>query len=97
MHVLSSGFGEVCLNYLAETMLYEGPCISTDVGDARHSRGENGWVVPTSDSLAPPDAISPAPTLDDDEFRQVGRRARERIEAEFSLEKMAKSYADFYS
>lgn len=97
IHVLSSRFGEAFPNVLAEAMLYGVPCISTDVGDARHIIGTTGWVVPTSDSLALADAISLALSLDEEEVRQLGRRARERIEAEFSLEKMANSYAALYS
>lgn len=97
IHVLSSRYGEAFPNVLAEAMLYEVPCISTDVGDARHIIGTTGWVVPAANSLALAGAISLALSLDSHEFRQLGRLARERIEAEFSLEKMVNSYAALYS
>ena len=96
IHVLSSSFGEGFPNVVAEAMLYEVPCISTDVGDARRIIGNTGWVVPPSDSPSLATALSSALSLTDSQLRQLGRKARERIQEEFSLKKMVDQYASLY-
>lgn len=83
----SSSFGEGFSNAIAEAMACGVPCVVTDVGDSARIVGTLGEVVPPRD----PDAFAAA--LGEmirrlEKEADLGRRARERIIAEFSLERM---------
>lgn len=95
IHVLSSRFGEAFPNVLAEAMSCNTPCIATNVGDSGAIIGDTGWVVAPRD----PEALASA-ILDAMQERQQNRRvwdtrrsqARTRIEMNFGLQGMCKSY-----
>lgn len=95
--VLSS-LGEAFPNVLAEAMACGTPCVTTDAGDAALIVGDTGWVVPPRDSSALAHGISNAITLlQDQPVWQVRKRAcRERIDSEFGIEKMVRSYIDVW-
>ncbi|WNK20129.1 glycosyltransferase [Halomonas piscis] len=95
IHVLSSSFGEAFPNVVAEAMACGTPCVTTDVGDAALIVGETGWVVPAKKTEKLADAIEQG-------FLECQQRpldwkdrkisCRERIEDNFSIEKMVEKY-----
>lgn len=97
LHVLPS-LSEAFPNVVCEAMACGTPCVVTDVGDAAYIVGDTGWVVPPNDPLSLAEAISIALCeLDSaDRYSQRNLRARQRIEENFSIERMVKSYSDLW-
>lgn len=98
LHILSS-LGEAFPNVLAEAMLCETPCLTTDVGDARLIVGSHGWVVPSKDSCALSSAVLEAFSMSHDQPEQwdkLKKQCREHIIANFSLEKMCENYSGIW-
>lgn len=97
VHVLPS-IGEAFPNVLAEAMLCEVPCISTDVGDAKEIVGDTGWIVPHSapDRLADAILLASFETQKPDVWTERKAKARRRIEDNFGIEKMIDSYRDLW-
>lgn len=83
----SSSFGEGFSNAVAEAMACERPCVVTDVGDSARIVGEIGEVVLPRDSDALAEAITRMLTRVEGN-NDIGRQARSRIIAEFSVERM---------
>jgi len=93
--VLSSAWGEGFPNVVGEAMACGTPCVVTDVGDSAWVVGECGRIVPPRDA----DALSKtivALLLDDGLRKELGYKARQRIQDLFSIEKVSKSYLDLY-
>jgi glycosyltransferase involved in cell wall biosynthesis len=93
--VLSSAWGEGFPNVVGEAMACGTPCVVTDVGDSAWVVGECGRIVPPRDA----DALSKtivAVLLDDGLRKELGYKARQRIQDLFSIEKVSKSYLDLY-
>jgi glycosyltransferase involved in cell wall biosynthesis len=97
LHVLSS-VAEAFPNVVAEAMACGTPCVVTDVGDAGLIVGDTGWVVPARDPDRLTGALQAAMTaLGEDPARLARQRAaRERIEMNFSLERMVRSYSEVW-
>lgn len=93
LHVLSSQ-GEAFPNVLAEAMSCGTPCVTTDVGDAAHIVAETGWVVPPQDPSRLADGIEAALLCLASSSPWAARKhaARERIEANFTIERMVGLY-----
>jgi len=91
-HVLSSAFGEGFPNALGEAMAAGVPCVSTDVGDAAMIVGDTGRIVPRRDAAALGRAVAEILALPGEARAALGRRARERVEREFSLQAMGQNY-----
>jgi len=86
-------------NVVPEAMLSGTPCVVTDVGDAPFIVGETGWVAAPRNPRALAEAIGRAR----DEFERDpsawGKRraaARDRIEANFTLDQMAARYEEVW-
>lgn len=81
--VSGSAYGEGFSNALAEGMSAGLAPVATDVGDSAHLVGDCGLVVPPRDPAALAEALQ---ALIDDPARraELGRRARRRIEENFS-------------
>lgn len=95
LHVLPSAYGEAFPNVVCEAMACGGPCVVTDVGDAAHIVGDTGWVVPPRNAGALAKAIEAAieemRDVEKASLRSLG--ARQRIEENFSIERMVASYS----
>ena len=93
LHVLPSAFGEAFPNVVSEAMASGTPCVVTDVGDAAYIVGDTGWVVPPKDPVKLANAIENASIKIKESGRAtLGVSCRERIQNNFSLEKMADAY-----
>ena len=92
LHSKSEGFP----NVLAEAMCAKLPCVATDVGDASILLGDAGLIVPSEDYTALAHAIEKLLCKPDDERRELGERACSRIEANWSIESVRRSYWDLY-
>jgi glycosyltransferase involved in cell wall biosynthesis len=85
--VLSSVWGEGFPNVVAEAMATGVPCVVTDVGDASDVVGDTGWVCPPHDPAQLAESLGAA-TRSRDALVARGGRARERVQTEFSLERL---------
>jgi glycosyltransferase involved in cell wall biosynthesis len=94
---LSSAFGEGFPNVLGEAMACGIPCVSTDVGDARSIIGDTGLVVPVRDPASLAHAIIDLIDRGPAAREHLGRAARARIEAEYSLPRIVDRYTALYS
>lgn len=93
---LPSIYGEAFPLVLGEAMAAGVLCVATDVGDARLIVGETGAIVPPGDASAFADALGRLLDSGAAARTRLGRLARERVEREFSLERMVAAYADLY-
>ena len=88
---------EGCSNFLLEAMALGKPVVATDVGGNREliDDGKTGLLVPREDPKALATAIfrllrEPATA------QAIGQRAKEKINTQFSLEKMVHEYQSLY-
>lgn len=88
---------EGCSNSLLEAMALGKPVVANDVGGNRElvHHGETGLLVPFGNAEAVVDAIMSL-IRDPEVARAIGRRARENITSQFSLEKMVQQYQSLY-
>lgn len=94
---LSSAFGEGFPNVLGEAMACGIPCVSTDVGDARRIIGDTGVIVPVRDPVSLAQALNDLIDRGPAAREQLGRAARARIEAEYSLARIVDRYTALYA
>ncbi len=80
--VSSSQYGEGFPNAIGEAMACGVPCVVTDVGDSAWIIGDTGVVVPPNDPVA---LAAGWQTCMAHDHRTLGRRARERVENDFSV------------
>jgi len=95
--VCLSSLGEGFPNVLGEAMACGIPCVSTDVGDARPIIADTGLIVPVRDSTSLAGAITELIDRGAAERAKLGRAARARIEAEYSLPSIVDRYEALYS
>jgi glycosyltransferase involved in cell wall biosynthesis len=88
--VLASAFGEGVPNVVGEAMACEVPCVVTDVGDSARLVGDTGLVVPVRDPVLLAGAIAEALAWGEAGRAEAGRRARKRIEEEFSVARLVR-------
>jgi glycosyltransferase involved in cell wall biosynthesis len=94
--VVSASISESFPNAVGEAMACGVPCVVTDVGDCAYLVGDTGWVVPAEDPTALSTAIAAAVSSPAPLAAGRGLRARERIRARFSLERVVEQYRDLY-
>ena len=95
LHVLSSAFGEVFPNVIAEAMACTTPCVATDVGDTASIVGDTGWIVKPNDTSALAEAIDQALNEIRNHSQKWHKRklaARERISLSYELKKMSDAF-----
>ena len=72
------------------------PCVVTDVGDARSIVGDTGVVVPPGDPEALARGWEELLAAGEEKRREMGRKARERIQGEFELSSVVRQYENLY-
>jgi glycosyltransferase involved in cell wall biosynthesis len=83
-------------NVVGEAMAMAVPCVVTDVGDAAMLVADTGVVVPKEDSAALADGMARLSLMTPDARRQLGRRAKERIHAEFAMARACARFEAVY-
>ena len=94
--VVVPSIGEAFSNVLGEAMACGIVCVTTDVGDGAWIVGDTGKVVPARDPERLGEAIVELLSLPTERRRAIGAAARERIQYEFSMERMINRYTDLY-
>ncbi len=94
---LSSAFGEGFANVLGEAMACGIPCVATDVGDAGAIVGDTGRIVPPREPEALAAALADVLGASAECRRELGARARVRVEERYSLARVAQCYIDAYA
>lgn len=89
--VSSSIYGEGFSNVIGEAMACEIPCVVTNVGDSAYIVGETGRVVTPNDPEALAVTVSELIQMPAEARAELGRRARQRIQENFSVAKMVAS------
>lgn len=84
-------------NVLVEAMASGLPCISTDVGDAKYIVQELGIIVPARNAQALANAILDYMAKSDAEKIALKQVTRQRIEQNFSIEKVSEQYMKLWS
>jgi glycosyltransferase involved in cell wall biosynthesis len=92
----SSAFGEGSSNAVAEAMACRVPCVVTDVGDSAFIVQNIGKVVPPKDTAAFARACGELLNLSTSKRRELGLKARARVEERFSLRAVVDSYQELY-
>jgi glycosyltransferase involved in cell wall biosynthesis len=92
----SSSFSEGFPNVIGEAMASGVPCVATDVGDSSFLVGDTGKMVPPRDPEALAKGLKDLLDLGVDGQRKLGKRARERIVSNFSLNKITDQYELLY-
>jgi glycosyltransferase involved in cell wall biosynthesis len=92
----SSSWSEAFPSVLGEAMACGVPCVATDVGDSRLIVGETGRIVPPREPQALAAAWLELAELGAEGRRALGKQARERILAEFSLPAAVERYQSLY-
>jgi glycosyltransferase involved in cell wall biosynthesis len=91
-----SSIGEGFPNVVGEAMACEVPCVVTDVGDVARIVGDTGIVVPRRDPAAMASAWKLLLSAGADVRHALGRTARQRVEQNYSLERVVRDYEDLY-
>jgi glycosyltransferase involved in cell wall biosynthesis len=94
--VSSSAYGEGFSNVVAEGMSVGLVPVATDVGDARAILGEVGRIVPPRDPEAMTRALREFADLPRAAREEIGRQARRRIMAEFSIDTAVSRFETLY-
>lgn len=84
-------------NVLVEAMASGLPCISTDVGDAKYIVQDLGAIVPPRHAQALADAILAYMAKTDADKIALKQATRQRIEQNFSIEKVSEQYKAVWS
>lgn len=91
-----SSYGESFPTVVGEAMACGVPCAVTTVGDTASIVGDTGRVVPTKDPHALAAAWRELLELGPEGRRALGRRARDRVETLFGLDRVVSRYEELY-
>jgi glycosyltransferase involved in cell wall biosynthesis len=92
----SSVCGEAFSLAIGEAMCCEVPCVVTDVGDSAFLVGDTGLAVPAGHPQIFAAACARLLELPDEQRRELGRRARWRIDEHFELSHIVSQYEALY-
>lgn len=94
--VLLTSLSEGFPNVLGEAMLRGIPCISTDVGDCSIILGEHGKLIECSNPEALASAIDQLLSLDLEEYKKLGEKAKNHIVENFNIDEVLESFFSIY-
>ena len=94
--LVSSSIGEGFPNVVAEAMACEKPCVVTTVGDSAILIAETGIGVSPGNPEALAESILRMLEISETERTRLGKKARQRIAENFSLQKMVNEYSALY-
>ncbi|MEQ1751168.1 MAG: glycosyltransferase [Prosthecobacter sp.] len=86
--VSTSAYGEGFSNVLGEAMACGIPCIASDVGDSAWLVDDTSWIFPASDHVALTEKMRAFLALTAEQRSALGHKNRQRIEHNFTVEKM---------
>lgn len=92
LHSRTEGFP----NVVGEAMAMGKPCVVTDVGDAAYLVADAGLVVPKENPEALAAGIERLLSLSFGELSDLGRCAKQRIHAQFTMEHARKQFEQVY-
>jgi glycosyltransferase involved in cell wall biosynthesis len=92
----ASAWGEGFSNSIGEAMACGVPCAVTDVGDSAYIVADTGLVSPPRAPEALAKAIAGLIEIGRSGRQQLGTKARQRIETEFSLPAIVRRYEGLY-
>lgn len=95
--ISSSAFGEGFPNVVGEAMACGVPVIATDIGDTAIVLGDTGTLVPPADSKALALACESLIRSSAEHRQELGRRARHRIETQFSIDQVLRQYEALFT
>lgn len=83
-------------NVVGEAMAMGLPCVVTDVGDAAMLVADTGYVVPKEDSAALAAGLEKMINLDSEARAALGAKAKQRIMAEFTIDRARERFESIY-
>jgi glycosyltransferase involved in cell wall biosynthesis len=83
-------------NVLGEAMALGRPSVTTDVGDAAMLLGDTGRIVPKEDPARLAQALIQLSQLPQEQRADLGKRASERVRAEFGIDRTRASFEALY-
>jgi glycosyltransferase involved in cell wall biosynthesis len=92
----ASAWGEGFSNSIGEAMACGVPCAVTDVGDSAYIVADSGFVVPPRAPEALANAIGRLIDVGRSGRQQLGAKARQRVETQFSLPAIVQHYENLY-
>ncbi len=92
-----SSYTESFPNTLGEAMATGVPCVATAVGDVSWILGDTGRTAPPKDPARLAEELLALIRLGPDGRRELGRKARARVQSAFSLSAVAAQYGRLYS
>lgn len=93
---ISFSLGEAFPLVLGEAMLCETPVVATNCGDSDRFALEPWMSIPVGKTDAAADAIEKLFHLNEDRLQELGKRSRQLIVDNFSIEKTVAAYSDLY-
>ncbi len=94
---MTSSWGESFSLAAAEAMACGVPAVVTDIGDCAWVVGDADLVARPNETLSIAAALQRLLTLPSEERREIGQRARARIQEHFSMREYVRRHADLYA
>jgi glycosyltransferase involved in cell wall biosynthesis len=94
---VTSSWGEGFPNIIGESMASGVYCITTDVGESSNIVEDSGKVVPADDEHELYIAMKEASNLSVEERSLIGKKSREKITTNFSINAMSNSFSNLYT
>ena len=90
-------YGEAFPISLCEAMSCSVPCVASDVGDVKYILGNDKYIIPPGSRIDLANSISEMVSLDAEQRQDIGLELRKRVVENFTIEKIAKIYVNFYN